>query len=94
MHNNYLIQLILIVPGLIKKINFLFSYASHQLIALFKNFILFLLTLIFFLCLLATLSNIGIINQSRYLSIDTDLITGENLRTVNGHVPLASCPIG
>ena len=44
---------------------------------------------------ISNLKNIpGVTGIVRKLSINNDLITGESLRTVNGHVPLASCPIG
>ena len=46
------------------------------------------------------LNNIAIFSRevsslkSRILSSDTDYHTGENLRTVDGQIPLVSCPLG
>ena len=34
------------------------------------------------------------VSASRMLSSNTDYYTGENLRTVEGQIPLVSCPLG
>ena len=34
------------------------------------------------------------VSASRMLSSNTDYYTGENLRTVDGQIPLVSCPLG